>query len=207
MSKTRSMEQEFVNEVISMLENGTAPWVQGWETGKIMLPDHNPVTGNQYRGINTLILYGTRLRKGYNDTRWLTYKNAAANDWQVRKGERGTPIVFYSIREASEEYRAKHPHTKFSKRKDSAGNVHYYYCIFTYNIVFNAEQVDGIAQLDNNYTIHAWEACMTGEKILNESGANIVYGGSDAFYRPSEDKICLPNKNTNNTNSKREYIP
>jgi antirestriction protein ArdC len=34
------------------------------------------------------------IRKGYDDPRWMTYKQATANDWQIRGGEKGTQIEF-----------------------------------------------------------------------------------------------------------------
>jgi hypothetical protein len=48
----------------------------------------NPTTGNRYRGINVLALIST----DFSDPRWMTYKQAQAQGWQVRGGERSTQI-------------------------------------------------------------------------------------------------------------------
>ena len=39
----------------------------------------------------------TGLRRGYGDPRWLTYKQAAENGCQVRKGEKGTQIEYWEF--------------------------------------------------------------------------------------------------------------
>src|SRR4029077_3874156 len=46
------------------------------------------IAGNRYRGINVLALLGT----DFSDPRWMTYKQAQAQGWQVRGGERSTQI-------------------------------------------------------------------------------------------------------------------
>ena len=37
-------------------------------------------------------------QKGYEDPRWMTYKQAADQGWQVRKGEKGTQIEFWEVK-------------------------------------------------------------------------------------------------------------
>ncbi len=44
----------------------------------------NPTTGKRYKGINAIHL----MAQGYNDQRWMTYKQATAAGAQVRKGEK-----------------------------------------------------------------------------------------------------------------------
>ena len=41
--------------------------------------------------------------RGYEDPRWMTYKQAAENGWQVRKGEKGTHIEFWEVKAEAEE--------------------------------------------------------------------------------------------------------
>jgi antirestriction protein ArdC len=51
----------------------------------------NFYTGKPYRGINVLLLWSSE----YNSPFWLTFKQAQALKRTVRKGEHGTPIIFY----------------------------------------------------------------------------------------------------------------
>src|SRR2546427_7142370 len=57
----------------------------------------NPTTGKSYRGGNAIHLMAIGLRRGYGDPRWMTYRQAAALAWQVRKGEKGTQIEFWEV--------------------------------------------------------------------------------------------------------------
>jgi len=45
----------------------------------------------------------TGFSQGYEDPRWMTYKQAAENGWQVRKGEEGTHIEFWELKAKPEE--------------------------------------------------------------------------------------------------------
>ena len=63
----------------------------GWPT--------NAATGNRYRGGNVLALYLAAVDHGYPTARWATYKQWASLGAQVRKGEHGTPGIFWKVTE------------------------------------------------------------------------------------------------------------
>src|SRR5215470_7521464 len=95
----RDFRQEVTDQIIEMLEKGTAPWQTPWESGALQLP-HNPTTNRAYRGGNALHLMAVGARKGFDDPRWLTYRQAQENGWQVRKGEKGSQIEFWQFENA-----------------------------------------------------------------------------------------------------------
>ena len=76
------------------------PWQKPWESAGMPF---NPTTDKAYRGGNAVHLMATGLAQGYEDPRWMTYKQAAENGWQVRKGEKGTHIEFWEVKSKSEE--------------------------------------------------------------------------------------------------------
>ena len=84
----RDFRQEVTDSIIQMLETGVAPWQKPWEPGALELP-FNPTTDRGYRGGNALHLMAVGVRGGYKDPRWMTYKQAQEQGWQVRKGEKG----------------------------------------------------------------------------------------------------------------------
>ena len=49
----RDYRQEVTNQIIEMLEKGTAPWQTPWEPGALQLP-FNPTSDRTYRGGNAL---------------------------------------------------------------------------------------------------------------------------------------------------------
>ena len=95
----RDHRQEVTESIVQLLEQGVAPWQKPWEGLELPM---NPTTGKAYRGGNAIHLFATATQEGYADPRWMTYKQAAENDWQVKKGEKGTRIEFWEIRQTAE---------------------------------------------------------------------------------------------------------
>src|SRR5580658_586958 len=95
----RDFRQEVTDRIVSMLENGVAPWQKPWEpgAGSLAMPT-NPTTAKAYRGGNAIHLMATGLTRGYEDPRWMTYRQAAGQGWQVRSGEKGTQIEFWEVK-------------------------------------------------------------------------------------------------------------
>ena len=81
-------------QIIRDLEAGTPVWVKPWKTEGGGLMPFNFATKRTYNGINVPILWQQASSMGYASQGWLTYKQAEAIGAQVRKGERGTIVVF-----------------------------------------------------------------------------------------------------------------
>jgi antirestriction protein ArdC len=126
-------------------------------------------------------------RRGFDDPRWLTYKQAAANGWQVRAGEKGTQIEFWQFgEEAKQSTSTQGEAERDSNNSDYRGPLRR---VFT---VFNAKQIDGISPYVPKERAE-WEVIETGESILKNSAAKIVHDQDDrAFYSRSADRIHLP---------------
>ena len=87
----RDHYEELTNTIIAKLEDGVLPWRRPWDPRKCSAGESpiNPVTGRTYRGINLFARHvAARFR---NDPRWMSYRQAAARGWQVRKGEKARP--------------------------------------------------------------------------------------------------------------------
>ena len=89
-----SIYDEITNNVIASLEAGVAPWIKPWNT--TTTADRNFITGKDYRGINTLILGMSGMAQGFDTNLWASFKQWQELGATVRKGEKGTRIVFYS---------------------------------------------------------------------------------------------------------------
>src|ERR1700722_19780872 len=99
----RDYRQEVTDQVIKLLESGTAPWQKPWEAGELGGTPYNPTTMKPYRGGNVLGLMITSMARGYTDPRFCTYKQCLDNGWQVRKGEKGTGIEFWDVKPGDKE--------------------------------------------------------------------------------------------------------
>jgi len=90
--------QTVTDRIVAALEAGTAPWRRPWVAGaRTTMPGMpcNAVSGRAYRGVNAVLLSMTGMAHESDDPRWMTYRQAAEQGWQVRAGERGTPVVFF----------------------------------------------------------------------------------------------------------------
>src|SRR5882757_5728544 len=92
-----SLHDEITDKIIAELEAGRLPWVQPWgsaaATAPLALPK-NAATSRQYSGINVLILWGSIIDHGFSGQSWLTFRQALGLGGHVRKGERGTTVVY-----------------------------------------------------------------------------------------------------------------
>lgn len=177
----RDFRQEVTNDIVRMLEEGAAPWQRPWASGESGRMPYNPTTGRPYRGGNVLALMIAGMRKGYTDSRWCTYKQAAENGWQVRKGEKASQIEFWEVG------RGKDDEGESDADKPHGRMIHRVYS------VFNAQQIDGVPPVVVTPR-EQWEVCQTAERIMANSGAVIRYGGDRAFYRKDTDHVQLPHR-------------
>jgi len=88
------------NRIIAELEAGAIPWTQPWKNQKSgdVMP-LNRATGRPYSGINIPILWGAASAFGYPTHQWLTFKQALEMKACVKKGEKGTQVVFTKRRD------------------------------------------------------------------------------------------------------------
>ena len=182
--------EEVANKIIEQLEQGTAPWLKPWKPGELRLP-YNAATGNEYRGMNTLWLH----MQGYSDPRWMTYKQAEAEGAQVRKGSKGTKIVYWKFRDEQEAKDAQGNPILDEKGKPKKIQVELERPRSFTAVVFNAEQIDGLPPLEAKPIGTEPERHARAEAILSNSGAEINHvRGNRAFYQPATDKIVLPER-------------
>jgi antirestriction protein ArdC len=193
----RDFRQEATDNIVQMLERGVAPWQKPWEPGasSFGIP-FNPTSDRAYRGGNAIHLMATGLQRGYEDPRWMTYKQASENGWQVRRGEKGTQIEYWEAKEASDKTQLS-PSARGGDASTANGNnagaekSRFIHRVYT---IFNAQQIDGIPPYTPKQ-LTAFEVVQAGEQILNNSGANIAHDQADrAFYSRSQDSIHLPPK-------------
>ena len=193
----RDFRQEVTDNIIRMLERGVAPWQKPWEpgAGSLGIP-FNPTSERSYRGGNAIHLMATGVERGYADPRWMTYKQATDNGWQVRRGEKGTQIEYWEVRQDPDQTQRSQPGESGDRDTATDNNaearksrpIHRVYT------VFNAQQIDRIPpHSPRRHT--TFEAVQAGERILKNSGANIAHDQADrAFYNRSSDTIHLPPK-------------
>ncbi|MBQ6664153.1 MAG: DUF1738 domain-containing protein [Synergistaceae bacterium] len=171
----RQQHEEITRKIIEAIEAGTAPWQRPWDGRG---GPHNAGSGRAYTGINNIVLTlkGEEI-DGEHDPRWLTYKQASDKGWQVKKGAKGTHVILW----------------KPYGEEDEDGNMEIKAVWQKVYTVFHASQIEGIGE----YIPPVWneiELQEKAERIIEASGAKIIFGGNRAFFSPAGDFIKVPER-------------
>ncbi|QNI35877.1 ArdC family protein [Edaphobacter albus] len=180
-----SIYQTVTDRIVHSLKAGVIPWEKPWKTPRFAgsPSPRNFFTGKPYRGINVMLLWSSNFSSPF----WLTYKQAHELKGHVRKGEVGTPIVFY---------KQLPPDKKTEENKDEDERAPFLLCRYT---VFNVEQCDDLTlpeieqptptpEVDENEVcegiVTAWE---------NRPALHLASPTEHrAYYRPGMDSVHMP---------------
>lgn len=172
---------EITNKIIAELEQGRIPWVRPWKSSAPEMP-RNGLTGRAYSGVNVLLTWISAAVFGFNSSSWFTYKQAESLGAQVRRGEKGTMLVYASMFVPKQGKDGEEPRPiPFLKRY----------------VVFNADQIDGLPE---RFTAAPEairgerEQVEAADKLIAASGVPFHIRGNDAFYSPSLDFIQVPDQ-------------
>jgi len=188
------MKKEYAEEVaakiIEQLEQGTAPWQKPWQPGELTLP-YNAATEKEYRGMNSMWL----AMQGHSDPRWMTYNQASDAGAQVRKGSKGTKIIYWKFREEQQAKDEQGRPIRDENGKPKIVTIELERPRAFHAVVFNAEQIDGLPPLQPKQRGTEPERHARAETVLSNSGARIQHiEGDRAFYQPGTDSITLPER-------------
>ncbi len=206
----RDLYAEITTKLLTEMEQGVLPWRRPWELGNVAggqnsLPQ-NAITGRPYNGMNRLLLVMSPITMCDPDPRWCTYSQAQEQDWQVRKGEKGTPVIFYKMLELRGKAggREDDPDLSDGRRAAQAALSGASFepeesdgprripLLKTYTL-FHASQIDGIPSFSPAAANEQrWTPVEMAERMVEGSGATILHGGNRAFYAPSPDVIGMP---------------
>jgi antirestriction protein ArdC len=171
--------QQVTDRIIAELEAGAAPWVKPWRADSSA--DKSIVTGKAYQGVNRLLLGMSSMAQGFSSPYWATFKQWSDRGASIRKGSKGTQIIFYS------------PISRTIKDQVT-GEEDVSYAVLKSFYVFNSEQVDGAEVPAAPAASDQFQIDAAAEAFIVGTGARISHGGDAAFYAPGPDRIQLPHK-------------
>ena len=164
------------NKIIEALEKGTVPWRMPWN-GYIKGSPQNFINKNKYRGINTFLLKLAMRSTPY----WITYKQAKQLKGNVKKGEKGYPVIFWKWFEIDD---------KETDEKKQVPLLRYY-------TVFNLDQCEGIKLPDaEKPETREFNPIDQAEAIISgmPNKPTIIHNEARAYYRPSADIVNMPER-------------
>lgn len=200
--KLTPQRKQLVDQVLANLEKGNLFWTQGWVAAGA---PESAVTGKKYRGINNLYLSLVAMAENYGDNRWATFRQMEEKGWTFKKDEEGhtlgkgksVSVEYYEMhdKETKRHFdRSVLDDMTFDEQREYMDkNV---YWLRKFYRVFNCSLMDGVPAKEMS-TIDVNDRIEKAEAILDYWNANeskIVYGGSQAFYRPSTDEVHLPER-------------
>jgi len=181
-----SLYDSVTNRIVAELEEGRLPWVQPWgrSGGASASLPHNARSGRAYSGINILILWGAVIEAGWPSQGWLTFRQALEAGGNVRKGERGTTVVY------ADQFVPKGEAERAARDGGSARAVPFLKS-FT---VFNVAQCEGLrAGIGADPApLPEHEIVPVAEAVIAASGIDFRIGGDRAFYVPAHDYVQVP---------------
>lgn len=179
-------EQKFahlVEELESKFVTGT--WVMPF---KAACPHFNAQSNKRYNGVNAWLLSMVAVDKNFQSKAWLTYKQAQAKSWQVKKGESGTPIQFWS---------------PIKDKNDPEKEIWFvkYFTVFNLDQIVDEDKnpvsvgaVDIVeGETDSGLPTHEEQRILL-DKLSAGLKVDVHHheGLGRAFYRPSEHAVYLP---------------
>jgi len=170
--------ERVTRQIIDSIEAGATEFRMPWhvDSAALFYP-RNALSGRAYRGVNILTLWLGARSCGFPSGKWATYRQWSDRGAQVRRAERGFPVIFWERRALTKDgEEATENNSRFVARAYT---------------VFNVCQVDRwlpepVPVLPDEERLHAVEAAFA------MTGAKIKHGATAASYSPKDDCIHMP---------------
>lgn len=173
----KDVYQTITDHVLANVDE-VGQWKPCWHGANLTRP-MNPTSNSYYHGTNVVTCWVTAMARGYSQQLWATYQQWKKAGAQVRKGERGTPIIFYKRIESND--------------PDEDGRI-----FARSHHVFNVAQVEGypaaawdefeeLSEEERLEAIERWIAQVEQEATIHHSDE------PRAYFRPSTDEVHMPN--------------
>jgi antirestriction protein ArdC len=175
----RDTYQTITDKIVTAIEAGVGDYRMPWHRhGPTISRPLNAVTGKTYQGVNVIALWADATAKHFGSGYWATYRQWGQLGAQVRKGTKGSPIVFFkAIGQANDEREdGEDPKPRLIART---------------SWVFNSDQVDGWAAPKPEKRSEV-EIRENVEAFIAATRADIRYGGDRAYYDVPGDYVALP---------------
>lgn len=184
-NQRQDIYSRITNQIIDALEQGVKPWTQPWNAahaaGHVSRPlRHN---GQAYSGVNVLTLWASAMTRHFSAPIWMTFRQALELGGHVRKGEKGSPVVYANAI------------TKTEADDATGADVERTIPFLKAYTVFNVEQIEGLP--GHFYALaeptkNPDERVAGAEAFFSATKADIRHGGDSAYYSPGLDYIQMP---------------
>lgn len=183
----KEYRQAIANRFAECLIKEPKKWHKSWFTTR---PPFNGKTNRPLNGINRLWLSYVMAANGWEDPRFMTYKQAQSLGGQVRKGEKSARVEFWSpynkeTKKCITWAEAEDLH-KDEEKKNNLTMVAAFYS------EFNGTQIDGLPEYHDDRETNT-KPNETMLKIANEIGVEVKRG--EPAFSPDDNAVFMPSAN------------
>lgn len=175
----RDWTKEIAEKFAKMLEENIVPWVRPWDLWKSWSGN----TGNDYRGVNQLLLTGGE---------FLTFNQVKAKGGHVNKGAKGLKVIFY------DKYTRKTEVENENGEKEIILEPSRFLKAYT---VFSVNDTDLEPKYTKDVPTHEWDSIEKAEEIIkaycDAYGITITHGSNEAFNSQNvfgKNEVVLPRR-------------
>lgn len=204
MAAREDFRQRLTNALIeSIEENDGLPWEKGWDN--MATRPFNPGTGIKYRGGNVINLMLEQLRRGSDDPRWMTLKQANSAGYSVRKGAKASYVEYWdwgqpqAPRKAEVDEKGNPLPRNDADTDDEEEEAQRRKPRVFFATVFNGDDIVGLPEIKREIS---WKPNDLAEKLIAATGAEIEHAAvskvgfgfieNAAYYTHGRDKIVVP---------------
>ena len=205
MAAREDFRQRLTNALIeSIEENDGLPWERGWDN--MATRPFNPGTGIKYKGGNVLNLLLEQIKRGSDDPRWMTLKQANDAGYSVRKGAKAAYVEYWdwgqpqAPRKAEVDEQGKPlPRVEADEAAEEEQEQQRRKPRVFFATVFNGSDIVGLPEIKREI---GWQTNELAEKLIAATGAEIEHTAvsragfgvveNAAYYTHGQDKIVVP---------------
>ncbi len=180
--------KKIVDKIIERLEQGHGIWKPNWKPSNLL--PNNPISGARYNGINRFILSIMGETKGYDDSRWITIKQAIDKGYKLKDNEEGivcekwiwerkTPV----IDEETGKEKLDENGNKIYKIKELKKPLCKYFKLY------NAEQFENFPKKENNNLMENWKH-EEKQMFLLDIADNFITSSECPIHEIDRNKNC-----------------
>jgi len=170
------IHQAVTDAIIEAIESNPGEYRTPWHTLSGRGLPRNAVTKASYAGMNIISLACSAFKHGFASNEWATYRQLQGAGLQVKRGEKGTLIVFYRAYEVDPS--PDNPDDDGTRR------------VARHSHVFNLSQTEGWQPPAEDERPPPQTDAL--DRLIAATGADVRIGGDRAYYQTREDYIALP---------------
>jgi antirestriction protein ArdC len=179
------------DKLIQLLETGVKPWAKPWHSQTSESIFRNIVTGHCYKGINPIICLIDILTLGDDRPYFVGFSQAKDLGWKLQKGSKSTWLRWGGTV------------AKSTENENGETEKHFYNAckwlnVFHVSLFDDSEAKIKIADYAAKYeaqkpvVINPDARLQEADRLIDSTGAKILYGGDRACYSPQVDAILMP---------------